>query len=201
MIIVGLGNPGEEYEGTRHNAGREAVMLFAKKNSFPAFEFDKKSNALISEKKLGKNKITLVLPETFMNKSGLSVGKFVKLSKSKGRLSVELFVVHDDLDIPLGRAKMSFNKSSGGHKGVESIMRAVKSESFWRIRIGISKAGPKGSVKKPQGEDLINNFIVSEFKSAEADELKKVLKKIVWCIEIASTESGEKAMGMLNSSL
>src|SRR6187200_1110731 len=81
MIIIGLGNPGTEYEGTRHNAGREAVEKFAKKLGFNDFEVDKKRKALVSEGKVGKNKATLVLTETFMNKSGDAAGKFAKGAK------------------------------------------------------------------------------------------------------------------------
>jgi len=81
MIIIGLGNPGVEYEGTRHNSGREAVMKFAKKLDLGDFEFDKKSQAQVLNAKVGKNKVTLVLPDTFMNKSGSAVGKFAKGAK------------------------------------------------------------------------------------------------------------------------
>lgn len=196
MIIVGLGNPGSEYENTRHNAGRDLVLRLAKKFEFDDFEFDKKANALISSGKVGKTKINLVLPETFMNKSGNAISGFVKNKKQ----AKSLVVIHDDLDIALGKAKMSFNKSSGGHKGVESIMRNIKTEEFYRIRIGISKPGPKGSVKKPQGDDLINNFIVAPWKPAEFEEIKKVYKKIIEAIEILVTDSPERATGELNSS-
>lgn len=195
MIIVGLGNPGEGYEGTRHNAGRDAVLNFAKKQGFDELEFDKKSNALVVSSKIGRGKATLVLPETFMNKSGAAVAKFVTSAKK----AKDLIVVQDELDLPLGRAKMSFNKSSGGHKGVESVIKAVKTEEFYRIRIGISKPGPKGSVKKPSHDDLMNNFIIDPFKPAEADEIKKVFKKIAEALEIAVAEGAEKAMGVLNS--
>ena len=189
MIIVGLGNPGEEYEETRHNTGRIIVSAFAKKIG-AEFEFDKKSNALVAEGKEGKTKITFVLPETFMNKSGNAVGKFVANAKK----AKELVVVHDDLDLPLGRMKISFNKSSGGHKGVESVMRAIKTEAFWRLRVGISKAAAGGKTKKPSGDALINNFIVAEFKPSDANEFKKVIKKAVDILALAATDGCDKAM-------
>lgn len=189
MIIIGLGNPGEEYKNTRHNTGRDIVTAFAKKIGVD-FEFDKKSNARVATGKVGKTKVTLVLPETYMNKSGAAVAAFVKSAKA----AKDLIVVHDDLDIALGRAKISFNKSSGGHKGVESIMRAIKTESFWRLRIGISPATASGKLKKPSGDALINNFIVAPFTSLQETEMKKVMKKAVETLNVAATMGPERAM-------
>ncbi len=195
MIIVGLGNPGTEYEGTRHNAGREAVMKFAKKMELGEFKADKKYQALVLSGKVGKAKTTLALPETFMNKSGASVGKLVKgAKKAKG-----LIVVHDDLDIPLGKAKMSWDKSSGGHKGVESVIKAVGTQAFFRIRIGITPATASGKLKKPDHDTITDSFIVAEFKDKEAEELKKTIKRVVDCLELAVTDSPERAMSEYNA--
>ncbi len=206
MIIIGLGNPGTEYEGTRHNAGREAVMKFAAKLKFGEFEFDKKKQALVSGGKVGKTSATLVLPETFMNKSGLAAGKFVKAAKkmknSQGKAikaHPDLIVVHDDLDIPLGKAKMSWDKSAGGHKGVDSVIKAVGTQAFFRIRIGITPASAKGKMKKLDHDTIIDNFIVAEFKDKEADELKSVIKKVVDCLELAVSDSPDRAMSEYNA--
>jgi len=201
-----MGNPGEEYVGTRHNSGREAVMSFAKKMKFDDFEFDKKKNALVTVGKVGKSNATLILPETFMNKSGAAVGKFVKSPKKiKNSLGKtiktfpDLIVVHDDLDIPLGKAKMSWDKSAGGHKGVDSVIKAVGTQAFFRIRIGITPAKASGALKKPDHDTITENFIVAEFKDKEADEMKSVIKKVADCLEIAVTESPEKAMSEYNA--
>ena len=153
--IVGLGNPGAEYEGTRHNTGRIAVDTFAKKVGVKEWKDDKKANAEIAKIKVGKNTALLMKPNTFMNKSGNAVGKFIKSKKA----AETLVVIHDDMDIPFGKIKLSFNKSSGGHRGVESIMRAVKTEGFIRMRIGISPANAKGIVKKPQGEKAVGDYL------------------------------------------
>jgi len=206
MIIIGLGNPGEEYVGTRHNSGREAVMKFAKKLDFDEFEFDKKKNALMTTGKVGKTSVTLVLPETFMNKSGLAVAKVAKGAKkiknSAGK-SVKAFpdmiVVHDDLDISLGRAKMSWDKSAGGHKGVGSVMKALGTQAFFRVRIGITPAKASGALKKPDHDTIIDNFIVAGFKDKEALEMKSVIKKVVDCLEMAVGDSPERAMGEYNA--
>ena len=142
--IVGLGNPGEEYKLSRHNTGRIIVEDFRKSEDLEDFEVDKKINALVSEGKLKKEKFTLILPETFMNKSGLSLKNLVT-SKKKAE---NLVVIHDDVDLPLGRAKISFGSGSGGHKGVESIMRAIKTKDFARIRVGVSPTTPSGKIKR-----------------------------------------------------
>jgi PTH1 family peptidyl-tRNA hydrolase len=203
MIIIGLGNPGKEYEGTRHNAGREAVMRFAKKSGYDEFEFDKKAQALVSK----KGKVTLILPETFMNKSGSAAGKFAKGAKKVKdpatgksiKAFPEMIIVHDDLDIPLGKAKMSWNKSSGGHKGVQSVLKALGTEAVFRIRIGITPAKASGALKKLDHDTITDNFIVAEFKDKEAADLAKVTKKVVECLELATSDSPERAMSEYNA--
>ena len=194
-IIVGLGNPDTEYEGTRHNTGREMVEAFHKVNDFDEWEEDKKLNSHESSGKIGKEKTVLVLPNTFMNNSGKAVGKLITSKKAAERL----VVVHDDLDLPLGRFKISFNKSSGGHRGVESVVKAVGTEAFIRVRVGISGAGKNGSVKKPKGEKAVGDFILGKFKPAEQLIFKKESKKVSEAIKLIVVEGREKAMGVFNS--
>jgi len=194
-IIVGLGNPGAEYEGTRHNTGRMIVQALAKKLDFPDWKNDMKLKALVTTGKLGKEKVQLIIPETFMNKSGLSVLPLVKSKKA----AETLLVIHDDLDIPLGKMKLSFNKSSGGHKGVESIMKAVKTEAFIRLRVGVVPALASGKLKKPQGEKEIIDFIIGEFKKPELEIIKKSIKKAVEGLEVLGKEGREIATGVINS--
>jgi len=186
-IIVGLGNPGEEYEVTRHNTGRMIVMDFAKKQEFPEWVFDKKSNALKSEGKVGKEKVMLLLPETMMNNSGNAV---VKVITSKKKIE-QLVVVHDDLDLALGRFKISFAKSSAGHKGVESVIKKIKTEKFIRIRVGTC---PK---KKPAGKDLIK-FLMGKFTPKELPVFKKTSKTITSVLEMIVSRGLEKAMSEFN---
>lgn len=181
-LILGLGNPGAEYENTRHNAGRMAAMYFAKKNGFPEFKHDKKSNSLIS-----RNKLLISLPETFMNKSGQAAAKLFKPKKE----NKDLIVIHDDLDLPLGRFKISYGKSSGGHKGVESVMRALKTKNFVRVRIGVS---PK---HKPDQKEIMK-FIIGKFKPAELEIFKKVEKRVSEALECMATDSLERAMSEFN---
>ena len=210
--ILGLGNPGEEYDNTRHNTGRIVLSAFLKKNKFPEPEFDKKLNSLVSTSKLKTFNLQLIMPETFMNKSGQSVGQIKDLRfkiKGKGKEKkteiANLIVIHDDLDIPFGKFKVSFNKSSGGHKGVESIIKAVKTEAFVRIRVGICPASAKASagkpviLKKPQGEKAVGDFILAKFKPAEIDVMKKVAKDAAEAIAMITEEGKDKAAGKWNS--
>lgn len=192
--IVGLGNPGEEYANTRHNTGRMTVEAFRKKNNFPEWTMDKAVKALISKGMLGKDKIILLLPDNFMNVSGKSVAPFIKNAKDAERT----IVVYDDLDLPLGSMKISFNRSSGGHKGVESIIKALKTRAFVRLRIGICPTTPSGKLKKPKVETELLDFIVGEFKKIELEEIKKVIKKGSEAITFILDEGREIATGKVN---
>ncbi len=188
-VIVGLGNTGNEYEKTRHNAGRMAVELLAKKEGFPEFAERKAAKALVSEGTIDGEKVTLVLPETMMNLSGKALPAFVKSVKA----AKNLLVIHDELDIPLGAMKMVFGRNSGGHKGVESVMRAIKTKDFARLRIGISGEGKKHQAKKPNGEEKVVKYVIGKFKPAEELTLKKSLKKAVEASRLLVTDGIEKA--------
>ena len=129
-----------------------------------------------------------------MNKSGEAVKPLVKSVKA----AASLIVVHDELDLPLGRVKISFNKSAGGHNGVKSIAKAVKTDSYIRVRVGISKSTASGKLKKPQGEEEVIDFILGKFKPAEMDELKKVVKVAASAVAKIVTEGKDLAMMEVN---
>ncbi|KND47775.1 MAG: peptidyl-tRNA hydrolase, PTH1 family [Parcubacteria bacterium C7867-006] len=192
-IIVGLGNPGDEYKETRHNTGRMLVELFGK--SLDAeWKLDKKLNATVAKVKVGKTPVTLVLPETFMNNSGKSVKPLVTSVKS----AEKMMVIYDDLDLPFGVSKISFNKSSGGHRGLESIIKSIKTEKFARVRVGISPTTPSGKIKKPKGEDAVTKVILGKFKDEEIKELKKLSKGVNEALEVFVSDGLEKAMTGFN---
>lgn len=193
-IVVGLGNPGAEYAQTRHNAGRLAVELLAKKNGVTEWRTDKKANALVSSHEIGKDTVVCVLPDTFMNRSGSAVMRYVTSVKAAERL----IVVQDDLDLPLGRMKLSFGRGAGGHKGVDSIMRAIKTKDFTRIRVGVSPHTASGKIKKVHGEDDVVDFVIGSFKPKEQEELKKVLKESVNAIEAIIEKGPQSAMSEFN---
>lgn len=190
-IIAGLGNPGEEYENTRHNTGR----IILKSLSDDEFKFDKKINAQVGEIKVGKEKVKLVAPDTFMNNSGKAVGALVKSVKA----AEKLIVIYDDFNFPLGKIKISYNRSSGGHNGVESIIKSVKTEAFVRIRIGVAPETAKGDAKVPHGDEKIERFILGKFKDDEMKVIKKVSKTVAEAIEVLIKEGREKAMSVYNA--
>lgn len=193
-LIVGLGNPGEEYAETRHNVGRIMLEEFRKKYDFPEWEKDKTLKALVSKGSWKKDKLILLEPDNFMNVSGKSVVPLVKNAKDAERT----IVIYDDLDLPLGTIKISFNRSSGGHKGVESIIKALKTPAFVRVRVGICPTTPSGKPRKPKGENAILDFIVGPFKKPEQEVLKKTAKKVVAVLDTILSEGRIKAMGEVN---
>jgi PTH1 family peptidyl-tRNA hydrolase len=193
-IIVGLGNPGEEYEHTRHNTGRMITVSIA--DSFDASEWkvDKKLSADVAKGDIGGKPVKFVLPNTFMNLSGKAVKPLIGSVKAAERL----IVIYDDMDLPFGSMKISFGRSSGGHNGLESIIKALKTKDFVRIRIGVAPTTPGGKLKKPSGEDAVIKFILGTFKKPEVDELKKITKRAKEAVEIIVTESKEKAMSVMH---
>ncbi len=192
-IFVGLGNPGEEYENTRHNTGRILLTAFGKSLN-AEWKEDKKLNSLVAKVKVGKTPATLVLPNTFMNKSGSAVKPFIGSQKA----GEKLMVIYDDLDLPFGTSKISFNKSSGGHRGLESIIKAIKTEKFARVRVGISPTTGTGKIRKPQGDDAVTKVILGKFKPDEMLTLKKLSKRIEDALTTFVSEGLEKAMTGFN---
>jgi PTH1 family peptidyl-tRNA hydrolase len=176
-IVVGLGNPGDEYKETRHNVGRLALAHLQ-------HNFD---DSL-------KKKVKLVHLDTFMNKSGSGVAKVVKIKKA----AEKLIVVYDDLDLPLGSLRVSFDRGSGGHKGIESIIKALGTRAFIRIRVGISPTTPGGKLKKPHGEAEVEKFILGEFKKSEKEILQDVFERIQEAVTLLSTETLQTAMTNVN---
>lgn len=193
--FVGLGNPGEEYKNSRHNTGRIVLEYVGKRNNFPAFEKDKKLNALVSCGKFGKKKVRMILPETFMNKSGVSVKKLITSVKKAERL----VVVYDDLDLPLGTFKISFGRGSGGHNGLDSVAKHVQTKNFIRVRVGVSPAvRGKSLVRKPKGEDKVLDFIMGPFTKKEHEMVEHVSRDISNALEVIVTEGKDRAMNTFN---
>ena len=133
-LIVGLGNPGPEYEQTRHNAGFWLVDNLA--NGLPGCRLQRESrfNALVAKTSIAGNDVWLLEPQTFMNRSGLSVGGLARFYKIAAE---EVLVVHDELDLAPGIARLKKGGSSGGHNGLKDISAALGTPDYWRLRIGI----------------------------------------------------------------
>ncbi len=202
--IVGLGNPGTEYENTRHNIGRMSVQLLAKEfaeGGISSFKADKVLKSLKTKADIDGGSATLILPETFMNKSGQAISPLIASADKKAveKKAKKLIVIHDDLDLPFGHIKIVFNRGAGGNNGVDSIIRAIKTEAFTRIKIGISPTTPTGKLRKPVGEERVVKFILGQFQTAEMSELKKVLKKIPEIVSVIVNEGEQSAMNKFNS--
>jgi len=180
-LFVGLGNPGKEYDGTRHNVGRTILSAWSASRGCTDFEFNKTCHGFVSKNK----RAILLLPETFMNNSGKAVGRTALFFKIKPE---HVILLHDDVDIELGRTKLSFNRSAAGHKGVESVRRALKTEKFWRIRIGVQKKKRVDAMK----------LVLLKFKGDEGAVVKKVSKKILEGLDLILEKGPERAMNMIN---
>lgn len=134
-LIVGLGNPGREYDNTRHNSGFMTIDALAKELNV-TFKFDKKFNGEIAEYGLGDNKVVLLKPFTYMNASGQSVAKVMKFYKIN---SEDIIVINDDLDMAVGKIRFRAKGSSGGHNGLKSIVACIGTQEFKRLKVGIGR--------------------------------------------------------------
>lgn len=159
FLIVGLGNPGAEYAGTRHNVGFMAADYMAEKYGFGPFR--SKFDGLIAEGKIEGEKVYLLKPQTYMNLSGNAVIKAANFYKI---LPSNIIVIHDDMDLPTGKVKAKTGGGAGGHNGLKSIDAAV-TPAYHRIRIGVGH--PQGS-----GEAVVNH-VLSRFNKADAELIEK----------------------------
>ncbi len=176
-LIIGIGNPDPQYQQTRHNVGFMFLDYLAKKIDANDFAEDKKNNALVSKSKIDKFPVILAKPLCYVNKSGEVVAKLAKLYKVKPK---DVIVVQDDLDIEFGAFKNSFEKNSGGHKGIESVIKSLKTNKFHRLRIGTSvRALEKAREQSDKKRDaFVVDFVLAKFTPKEQDTIKKMFPKI-----------------------
>ena len=175
ILIVGLGNPGEKYNNTRHNIGFKIVDEFAKENNFPEFKLSKKHNSLISEGVIDNEKIMLAKPQTFMNNSGKAVKSIIDyLSLTTDNL----LVVHDDIDIEIGQMKISENSRSAGHKGVQSIIDEIGTKDFARVRVGIKPIAESQGVNDAQ-QIPTEKFVLEKFTQNEEQILQNIITQSI----------------------
>lgn len=183
-LIIGLGNPGEEYENSRHCVGFVMVDEIARKEG-SKFSFEKKFNAEIAKSRFNGKPAILVKPFTFVNKSGEAIRKLKLFYKIK---PADITVVHDDLDIEFGSFKLSFAKHSGGHRGVQSVIDALKTNKFWRLRIGTANrklAAARHQRTLKAKSKAVGDFVLSRFTPSEQAELKKIIKKALERLAVA----------------
>ncbi|HHE9517182.1 TPA: aminoacyl-tRNA hydrolase [Haemophilus influenzae] len=186
-LIVGLGNPGEKYADTRHNAGEWLIERLARRfnvslNPESKF-FGKTARTLVNGKE-----VRLLVPATFMNLSGKAVGALASFYRIKPE---EILVIHDELDLPAGTAKLKQGGGHGGHNGLKDIVAQLgNNNNFYRLRIGIGHPGHR---------DLVAGYVLNKPSPADRDALEKVLDEATDCVEMIFRDGMVKATNRLNS--
>lgn len=196
-LIIGLGNTDEQYKNTRHNAGYrfvDALLSFWKTTySFGDFKFTRKYKAELARGEFEGRKVLLVKPTTFMNLSGEAiylVEQYYKVPENN------IIVIHDDMDIPLGQFKISFNVSAAGHKGAQSIIDHLQTQEFTRIRIGIGK--PPATPKSPDEGGPPEKYVLENFTAEEEKILEKIFPLAQTAVETIIMEGKDRAMNLFN---
>lgn len=167
-LIIGLGNPGKEYEHTRHNTGFMALDFLRKKLDWPDFKEESKFSALVTAGKAGREKIILAKPVTYMNESGISARALMDFYKLKPE---QIIVVQDDKDITIGKTKVQTGRSDAGHNGIKSLVSHLGANTFTRIRVGIAPIDPKKI-------GVTSYFVLHDFTSEEMSTLKDVFANV-----------------------
>ncbi len=185
-LIVGLGNPGRVYGHNRHNIGFICINHFARTHGI---KFDqKKGLARIGRGRVAGNGVVLAKPQTYMNSSGQSVSRLMR------KLNIDLndlLVIHDDLDLPLAKIRLSFGSSSGGHKGIDSVIKEVGSQDFIRVRVGIGRP-----VEASDDETIA--YVLSDFTPEEKQAIAQVIPRVSEAILYLLTEGLTAAMNKYN---
>ncbi len=191
LLIIGLGNPGQKFQKTRHNLGWLVLDLLQKRlreeYSFSTWKKSNKFKAEVSKGKIKNKKIVLAKPLTFMNLSGQAVKSLASFYKIKPK---NLFVVHDDVDIPLGKIRIVKNRGTAGHKGIQSIIRELGTKNFARLRIGI-----KSGNSKPKN---VEKFVLLKINGNNKKNIEEAIGKTTEAIEKIIKEGLEKTMNKFN---
>lgn len=191
-LIVGLGNPGNDYASSLHNVGFMCVNYFARAHGI---WFDKKQGqARIGEGQVGGSKVVVARPQTYMNQSGEAVSRLVK--KYNNSLD-DLLVVYDDLDLPMGKIRLRPGGSSAGHKGVESIITVLGSQDFPRLRVGIGRPISTEGLPEDTNADVVT-FLLSELPLEVKKAINQVLPSVSEAIHCFLTEGLMAAMNKYN---
>ena len=183
-IIVGLGNPGEKYEGTRHNIGFATLDHLLKKYEpveKSVWEDNKKTKSQIKKLTIGTFPILLAKPQTFMNNSGMALSLLTQYFKIKPE---EVIIIHDDLDLPLGKIQIRFGGGSAGHNGIESVIEALGTDKFTRIRMGIGHPRGKNPIDEVRSHDSVSNYVVSHFSEGEHKDVRTMIKHVQKNLEL-----------------
>ncbi len=194
-LIIGLGNPGREYKDTRHNIGFMVIDKIEKELAHgvpPAWHMDEKKNVLTA--KIGD--VLLAKPQTFMNKSGFAVKALMDYYKLT---PADVWIIHDDMDLPLGKIKIRVKGSSAGHNGVQSVIDQLKTDAFVRFRLGIGKElDPIAHSDKPMRHRNVISYVLSRFRESEAGTFKHLIKHGTDAVQMALAKGIDVTMNRFN---
>ena len=183
-LIVGLGNPGERYERTRHNLGFLVIDRLASQNGIVLEK--RLCNALVGEGAVEGENIVLAKPQTYMNRSGQAVES---LLRAYGVTTEDLAVINDDLDLPFGRIRIRPSGSAGGHRGLVSIMESLAGGQFFRVRVGIGRP--------PESREAAD-YVLEPFSTSEAEQLDEVVQRAAESVDCLLRDGIERAMACYN---
>ena len=186
FIIAGLGNPGREYENTRHNIGFHVIDEIAKKYQITMLE--RKHKAIVGKGYIDGEKVVLVKPLTYMNLSGESIREFINYYKMDPE--TELIVIYDDIDLEPGQIRIRKKGSAGGHNGMKSIISQIGTQNFYRIKVGVGA--------KPAGWDLAD-YVLGRFSTKEREEVDRAIEEAADAVEVILTEGIDAAMNKYNA--
>ncbi len=186
MLVVGLGNPGSKYAGTRHNIGVEVVDLLAHRHGSGLRK--SKELALVDEVRIGERRVVLAFPQTFMNESGQAVGLLCRRHNVED--PAQVLVVHDELDIEVGRLKLKLGGGLAGHNGLKSIRDHLHSDAFGRVRIGVGR---------PPGQSRGADYVLKAPSKAERAELDIVVVEAADAVESVLSQGYEATMTKVNA--
>jgi PTH1 family peptidyl-tRNA hydrolase len=197
-LIVGLGNPGEKYENTRHNLGFLVTdhLLKAIGTSKVVWTHENKLKSDIAQFTLTNEKVLLAQPQTFMNSSGTAVQlllNFYKIEQS------DLWIVYDELDLPLGHIKIRFGGAAAGHHGAESVMESIGTDKFWRFRLGIGESHDKTHPVGKQELRDAKEYVLDQFNSSEKGKARELIQRGSDALQMALDKGIETAMNRFNT--
>ena len=165
-LIIGLGNPEKKYQNTRHNLGQKLVKLFVEKQLNKNFTNKPNFSAQIYEAGQGTKKTIFTISTDYMNNSGIPIQKISQFYKIKPE---DIYIIHDDLDLPVGDCKIQFDRGPAGHNGIKSIIEYLNTQAFNRIRIGINK---------PQSNTTAEDYVLQPFSKEESDIIDSITPNI-----------------------
>jgi PTH1 family peptidyl-tRNA hydrolase len=191
--IVALGNPGEEYRGTRHNVGWSVLHYVIEEVGLPSLILNPNYAGKVTEGNVFGQEVTVLYPETFMNNSGTAVKKLVPKAEID-----HLVVVYDEIALPIGEIKVSVGRGDGGHNGIKSIISSLGNKEFTRVRVGIAPVSFwTGKIKRPTSATL-PKFVLGRFNNKENEKLEEVKSKVFEIIKTILEDGVETAMNKFN---